>query len=71
MILIDSHTKEFYLLNLFHISVILSMEKCGIYLFKLLNIPFLLPIKLNKSTLQKAIISIMFREIIRAYCENL
>ena len=62
--------KEFYLLNLFHISVILSMEKREIYLFKLLNILSIPPIKLTTSTLQKAIISIMFMEIIRAYCEN-
>lgn len=61
MILIDSHMKEFYLLNLFHIAVILSIEKREIYLFKLFNILFLPPIELATSTLQKATISIMFR----------
>jgi hypothetical protein len=62
--------KEFYLLNLFRVSVILSMEKREISLFKPLNILFLPSIKLTTSTLQKAIISIKFMEIIRVYFEN-
>lgn len=53
MILIDSHMKEFYLLNLFHTSVMLGIEKREIYLFKFLNILFLQPIKLTTSTLKK------------------
>ena len=75
MILIDSHMKEFYLLNLFHIAVILSVEKCEIYLFRLLNILILPPIELTTSTVQKATIPMMFRGekivlIVKAITDN-